>query len=163
MILQAAEIKNLIPVVWKIAGTLLSEEDPYERLILGALAGSAAMEEVIDNSKSSWALAPGEALAFSKACQTLNMSLSQLRLLTHDTKVALWNFTIKNHVLEHISSEAAEVSPRLTWNYGAESLLMHVRRLVQGNRSQPTMFALQAVVLRKWLGGLELSLNPRRL
>ena len=160
---QAAEIKNLVPVVWKLANSLLDHQDAYEKLILGALAGSGAMEEALDACKGDWVMKPSLAVAFSKGCQTLNMSLTQLGLVTHPKQVALWNFTVKNHCLEHIALGASEMSPRLCWNYGPEALLMHVRSLVQGNRCQPNVFALQRVAMEKWLRGLEMSLLPRKL
>ena len=160
--LQAAELKHLVPVANVVAKTILNEADPYEKLILGALAGSTAMDEILDKHKEEWVLKPSVATAFSQACRTLNLSLSQLGLLTHDLHWALWNFTIKNHTLEHISQDATEFNPRLGWNYASESLLMHVRTMIMANRTQASMMGLQQVVMKKWIAGFEFSLLPRR-
>ena len=156
-------MKNLIPIIWKVAETLLNEADPYEKLILGALAGSAGMEECMEKSKGSWSMSPALGATFSKACSALNLSLSQLGLVTHREGLPLWHYTIKNHILEHIVQEACELSPMHTWNYACESLLMHIRAIIAGNRSQPNIWSLQAVAMKGWLGGFELGHCPRRV
>ena len=160
---EAAQVKHLVPVVWRVAKDMLSEDDPYEKHILGALAGSASMEEVLDECKGDFVLRPAKAAQFARSCQTLNISLSQLGLLTHAKIVALWNFTIKNHILEHIAMDSSEMSPWLCWNYGSESLLMHVRTLVMANKTQPSVHAVQLKVMANWLHGFELSLKPSLL
>ena len=162
-LLEANEIKHLITIVWRIAGDLLDETDPYDKLVMGALAGSVSMEEILDQSKGQWSLSPSQAATFCKGCETLNLSLTQLGLITHAKQVALWHYTIKNHILEHIAMGAMEFSPSLSWNYGSESLLMHLRTLVLGNRTQPNVWALQGVVMKSWFAGWELGLNPKRL
>ena len=160
---EAAEVKHLIPVVFKVAQQVLSSEDPYDKLVLGALAGSVCMENVMDNCKHCWSLPTSKANEFYKGCQTLNLSLTQLGLLTHKHKIPLWNFTIKNHCLEHVSLQGAELSPRMTWNYGSESMLMHVRSMIAGKRSRQSVFALQNVVMEHWISGFEMGLKPARL
>ena len=160
---EAAELKHLIPVVWKLATELLNTEDPYEELIVGALAGSTHIEEILEKATGLWALSPKMAADFSKACQTINLSLTQLGLLSHPGGVALWNFTIKNHCLEHVSLEGAELSPRLTWNYSSEGLMVHIRNLIVGKRTQPSVFALQCTAMEHWLAGFESGMKPFKL
>ena len=155
-------MKHLVSVVWQIAREYLDEAVPYEQLILGAIAGSATMKEILEQCKGQWVLTPGQAAKFSRARETLNLSLTELGLQSHGCAVALWNFTVKNHVLEHIAQECTEWSPRLTWNYGAESVLMHVRTVIQGNRSLGA-HALQSKALRHWLHGFEMGLKPQHL
>ena len=159
--MEAAELKHLLPVLWALAQELLDEGSDYERLILGALASSCKMDEVMTKSTCEWTLSYSERADFCLACSVLNHSLTQLGLLTHAQRIPLWNYTVKNHVLEHIGLE--EFHPRLTWNFGSESVLMHVRTLIQGNKSQQNKYSLQALVLQKWLCGLQISMRPLRL
>ena len=139
----------------------LDENSNYEKLILGALTASSKMDEILTSSTCEWTLSPSESLAFGQACSVLNHSLSQLGLLTHPQRVPLWNYTVKNHVLEHVVLD--EFHPRLTWNFGSESVLLHVRTLIQGNKGQQNKFNLQALVLKKWLCGQELLMRPLKL
>ena len=42
----------------------------------------------------------------------------------------LFNFTIKNHALEHVALDSQEVNPSWVWTFASEGFLGKVRKLV---------------------------------
>ena len=47
------------------------------------------------------------------------------------TAARLFNFTIKNHALEHVALDSSELNPGWVWTFASEGFLGRVRKLVQ--------------------------------
>ena len=133
----------------QVSEQLLDTSSEYEALVLEALRASAQIDGALESSATKFALSGRWLAAFSDGVAELNMILTELGLRSHQ-HVALFNYTIKNHALEHIRLQASMVSPRLSWCYPQESFLQHVRRLVGSVRMQPTL-KLQSEAMARYL------------
>ena len=150
---EAAQVKDLVPILYDVACGLLNANVEYECLVLEVMRASCQIDQALESSVGSWLLTGKHLQAFRGGVQELNLILTELGLRSHQV-AALFNYTIKNHALEHISLQASLLSPRLTWCYPQESFLQHVRRLVQSCRMQPSL-KLQGVTMCRYLRTFE--------
>ena len=110
-----------------------------------------------------WRLPTGMAGAFQKLVNNYNTVIVQLGSHFHNQREVqsrLFNFTIKNHILEHIASESAHLNPTLVWGYPSEDFLMKVGKLVQSSCHGASPLKTQANVMKKYVHGLGMSLLP---
>eukprot|EP00971_Amphidinium_carterae_P344305 6484624-Amphidinium_carterae.1 len=151
---QAAELKHLVPALAAIIDEYLDLGTEYGRLVRQLLVQAKAIDGVLDGNKIYPVLPPDALSAFRTHVANLNRILVELRM--RSAEHALWNWTIKNHILYHISDQAALLNPTWSWNYSQESFLGQVRELVQSCRTRATAFSVQHAVLEKWVYALEI-------
>ena len=70
----------------------------------------------------------------------------------------LFNFTIKNHILEHIAADAGALNPTWSWVFGGEDALQRVRKLVQSCSHGSQAPLVQRKVLEKYAMALSMTL-----
>ena len=103
------------------------------------------------------------AQGFQKLINNFNRTVVQLGSHFHNLRSEqsrLFNFTVKNHILEHIGADAAVVNPALVWGYPSEDFLMKVRKMVQSSIHGSGPLRAQNVMMFKYAHGLQLELLP---
>ena len=103
------------------------------------------------------------ARSFQKLVNNFNTIVVQLGTHFHgreSQQSRLFNFTIKNHVMEHIAVDASKINPCLVWGYPSEDFLMRVRRLVQSSAHGPSPMRIQMNVMKKYGHAMHLELLP---
>eukprot|EP00971_Amphidinium_carterae_P298110 5923600-Amphidinium_carterae.1 len=168
---KASEVKHFVPVALRMAVTLFTSPTEVETLMIGLLEQSNCIDAIVDGSREQFALRPPQALQLREAIMQYNLLTSELRFRFGET--LLFNYTIKNHVLQHLAEDSQLLHPRgpmspttfqsyrLTWGYASEDFMMKVRSLAYGCKTMDR-FALLNSVLRKYTFGLDLLLTPER-
>eukprot|EP00971_Amphidinium_carterae_P084197 1666813-Amphidinium_carterae.1 len=128
-------MKDLVPVMARVARHYLSESQTYDKMVLTALDTSAALDKLVKDTEDRFALDGEELTQMKKLVTRYNRVVTELGKRSHDT-VPLWNYTIKNHVLAHVALQSESLHPKLTWCYSQESFLHHCRTLIASSRTQ---------------------------
>ena len=108
-------------------------------------------------------LPEASARAFQRLVNNFNMVVCQLAAHFHTRQSAqsrLFNFTIKNHMLEHVAMDAGVLNPSMVWGYPSEDFLMRVRKLVQASVHGSSPMRCQHVVLVKYTHAIQKELLP---
>ena len=77
-----------------------------------------------------WRLTGHTLLLFQQACNQYNKVIVDLGQQAHQA-ARLFNFTVKNHCMEHVALDAEEINPSLVWTFASEGFLGKVRQMVQ--------------------------------
>ena len=105
----------------------------------------------------------GRVLAlFKKAINQYNMAITELGLRLHRTPGStsrLFNFTVKNHCLEHVGEDACNLNPSWSWTFVGEDFLMKVRKLVQASAHGSRPMLVQRKVLGRYAQAMEMRLH----
>ena len=91
--------------------------------------------------------------SFQRLVNNYNSVIVQLGTHFHtrpSEEARLFNFTIKNHILEHIGLDSRVLNPALVWGYPSEDFLMRVRKLVQSSCHGSPPLKTQATVMLKY-------------
>ena len=96
----------------------------------------------------------GETLdLFKRACNQYNKAIVELGQQAHRA-ARLFNFTIKNHALEHVALDSFELNPTWTWTFPSESFLARVRKLVQAASHGSPPSLVHKKVMKNYLKAL---------
>ena len=93
------------------------------------------------------------ASSFRKLVNNYNSTIVQLGRYFHNrpsSEARLFNFTVKNHIMEHIALDSSTLNPALIWGYPSEDFLMKVRALVQSSCHGSSPLRTQANVMLKY-------------
>ena len=115
------------------------------------------MDNIISEHKDLWVWPTRVASQFERCVRVMNLCITKLGLRGLPRNVALWNFTIKMHALEHIALESHLFNPTLVWNFSPESFMMNIRTLMQGCKGQKSGYGLQQHAFMRWLQGFEMA------
>ena len=80
--------------------------------------------------------------------------------LLHHRGIALFHFTVKNHILEHIGLDASHLHPQLSWAFSSEDFMLSVRKMVQSSSAGSKSVHVQTVTMRKYMWGLTQAFLP---
>ena len=117
---KAAEIKDLMGVLVVVAPEFLDPDLQYDQLVLNALRSSRRFDLILTETKPDFVLDAETQRELDRVVLHYNTSIAELALRTHNRGLALWNYTIKSHVLYHVSSQGGRLHPCLVWNYSQE-------------------------------------------
>ena len=98
-------------------------------------------------------------MLFQRACNQYNTIIVELGEQAH-TASRLFNFTVKNHCLEHIAMDAEQLSPSMTWTFSAESFLGSVRRMVAAATPGSAAAQVHKKVMASYAKALWATLQP---
>ena len=97
---------------------------------------------------------------FRQACNQYNQIIVDLGM--HAQRAArLFNFTIKNHCLEHCALDSAQINPGWVWTFASEGFLARVRKLVQACTPGSTPSLVHKKVMRHYVKALMGALHPQ--
>ena len=99
-------------------------------------------------------------VALRQACLVYNALIAELGRLLHAQAAAMFNYTIKNHILEHVALDAQKLHPMWSWTFASEDFMMVVRKLVQSVAPGSKPVHIQNKLLNKYMRRLELHLLP---
>ena len=108
-------------------------------------------------------LSGGAGKGFQTLINNFNKIVVQLAQHIHHSTAGdsrLYNFTIKNHILEHLGIDASVLNPSLIWGYPSEDFLMRVRKLVQSSVHGSGPLRCQQQVLYKYSYALQMVMIP---
>eukprot|EP00971_Amphidinium_carterae_P269560 5347603-Amphidinium_carterae.2 len=107
---KASEVKHFVPVALHMAEKLFTAPTEVETLMTGLLQQSALIDGIIDGSKEQFCLKGPQVAQLREAILQYNLLTSELRLRFGEK--LLFNFTIKNHVLQHLAEDSQVLHPR---------------------------------------------------
>ena len=98
-------------------------------------------------------------MLFKQACNQYNAIIVELGQQAH-TAARLFNFTVKNHCLEHIALDSEELSPTKTWAFASESFLGIVRKMVTAATPGSAVSLVHKKVMLNYVRAMLASLQP---
>ena len=102
----------------------------------------------------------GETLdLFRAACNQYNKAIVELGEQAHRA-ARLFNFTIKNHALEHVALDSSELNPAWCWTFASEGFLAKVRKLVQASCHGSAPGLVHKKVMKRYVKALGGALVP---
>ena len=158
---KASEIKGLIPILLAICKRgSLSMEVKHEKLMILALEQTLLVDRILMQSRLAPVLPDDQKNLLVVAVRSLNRLIQALGAHFHVQAQGLFNYTVKNHVLDHIAAESSSCNPTWAWTFSEEDFMLRVRHPVGSSAHGSTAQHLQNVVMGKWLRGFELELWP---
>ena len=119
---RGAEVQGLCQVILEMWKEWHNPALEMHRMILQMLKQNVAMEDILQEHKGLAALPADAANDFTVACfkmAHLNHLIAE-HFKNEDDVPALFQVTIKLHMLLHVALHSHEISPRLSWNFTGE-------------------------------------------
>ena len=158
---KAAELKGLISVLLGVCRQgFLDATNREENLMLRALEQSLLIDSILNHNVAKVVLPHDQKMMLTNAVRSCNQLIGALGAHFHNLGHPIFNYTVKNHVLEHVALDSDRLNPVLTWTFSAEDFMLRIRHLVAASAHGSSPIHVQNVVLQKWLRGFELGLWP---
>ena len=139
---------------------LLDIEVRQEQLMVKALEQSVLVDKILMDIAHKSALSRAEGQVLQRAASAFNQLVGALGAIFHPQGKALFNYTVKFHIMEHIALDSSELHPLLSSTFASEDFLQKVRDLVQHSSHGSSPVHIQNEVMNKFLRGLAMSLWP---
>ena len=157
---KASEIRGLVPVMEDVCLYYLDTGVHLENLMLKGIQQSALIDKILRRTSGSPTVEGRHLASLRLAISNYNAIIAELGRLLHHRAIALFHYTVKNHVLEHIGVDAAHLHPQLSWAFASEDFMLSVRKMVQSSSSGSKPVHIQNVAMRKYMWSITQKLLP---
>ena len=158
---KASEIRGLVPVMEDVCLYYMDTGVHLENLMLKGIQQSVLIDKILRRTSGSPTVEGRYLASFRTAISNYNAIIAELGRLLHHRGIALFHFTVKNHILEHIGRDASHLHPHLSWAFSSEDFMLSVRKTVQSSSAGSKPVHIQNVTMRKYMWGLTQSLLPQ--
>ena len=155
---KAYEVKVLAKPLLKVWRDAMDNENRAHRNIEILLEASVQLEDLLEKHKDNFRILGDDADRFKDACFNYVASTSALGKFFHPQKVCLFHFTVKFHYMLHFALTCHELSPRTSWCYAGEDMMMKTKSLVQSSARGTSYEQLVGKVMSKYSVALSLEI-----
>jgi hypothetical protein len=156
--LQAATVRALGKPLLAVFERHMTQGDLMHSRIQLALKLSVRVEELLDQPNASHRLPSEVASEIRTSVDSMLSLVSAIGVTYQAAGRSLFNYTIKNHYLQHIALRICRMTPRASWCYSGENFMNIMKRIVAASVKGTSGVKVVNKTTEKFVAGMAISI-----